>query len=139
MADEGLVLFYSSARPADASDAPGDHELYSSPWQGGAFQAGTQLSGINTTANEGQPNVRLDGREIFFWSDRAGGVGAADIYSSTKKWFAQTWGTPQNLGPNVNSGGAETRPSLSLDGRTLYVGSTRAGGEGQADIYVNTR
>ncbi len=139
MVGEGLVLFYSSARPADASDAPGDHDLYSSLWQGGAFQAGTQLSGINTTANEGQPNVRVDGREIFFWSDRAGTLGAADIYSSTKKWFATTWGTPQNLGPNVNSPLAETRPSLSLDGRILYFGSTRVGGEGQADIYVSTR
>jgi Tol biopolymer transport system component len=142
MVDEGLMLFYSSARPTDASDAPGDHDLYASPWHDGAFQAGTQLSGINTTASEGQPNVRVDGREIFFWSDRAGGVGAADIYSSTKKWFATTWGTPQNLGLNVNSPAAETRPSLSLDGRTLYFGSTRAGGEGvppTADIYVTTR
>ncbi|MEX1124051.1 MAG: hypothetical protein WEE53_00155, partial [Acidimicrobiia bacterium] len=68
MVGEGLRLFYSSARPADANDAPGDHDLYSSPWQNGAFQAGTQLAGINTTANEGQPNVRVDGREIFFWS-----------------------------------------------------------------------
>jgi len=139
MAGEGLVLFYSSARPADASDAPGDHDLYSSPWRRGAFQAGTQLSGINTTANEAQPNVRLDGREIFFWSDRAGTLGMADIYSSTKKWSADTWATPQNLGPNVNSDLAETRPSLSLDGRTLYFGSTRVGGEGQADIYVTRR
>jgi Tol biopolymer transport system component len=40
----------------------------------------------------------------------------------------------------VNSGnGAETRPSLSWDGTTLYFGSNRAGGEGNTDHYVTTR
>jgi hypothetical protein len=34
---------------------------------------------------------------------------------------------------------AETRPSPSWDGTTLYFGSTRPGGEGMADIYVVTR
>jgi Tol biopolymer transport system component len=140
MLGQGLMLFYSSARPADATDAPGDHDLYSSPWQGGAFRAGSQLAGINTTANEGQPNVRVDGREIFFWSDRPGGVGAADIYHSTKRLFATTWGAPQNLGPSVNSPAGESRPSLSLDGRTLYFGTTRDSGiAGVSDVYVTTR
>jgi hypothetical protein len=50
------------------------------------------------------------------------------------------WSTPLNLGPNVNSTtGAETRPSLSWDGTTLYFGSTRSGGDGMADHYVTTR
>jgi hypothetical protein len=40
----------------------------------------------------------------------------------------------------VNSAaGAETRPSLSWDGTTLYFGSTRPGGEGSTDHYVTTR
>jgi hypothetical protein len=41
----------------------------------------------------------------------------------------------------VNSPAAETRPSLSWDGMTLYFGSTRSGGgaEGDADHYVTTR
>jgi Tol biopolymer transport system component len=135
-----LVLFYSSARPADATDAAGDHDLYSSKWRNGAFQAGTQLAGINTTANEGQPNVRKDGREIFFWSDRVGTLGAADIYSSTRKKHSNTWSTPQNLGPNVNSSAAETRPSLSSNGKTLYFGTTRdAGGQPLGDVYVTKR
>jgi Tol biopolymer transport system component len=137
MPGHGLMLFYSSARPLNSNDAAGDHDLYASPWRHGKFVAGKALSGINTTANEGQPNLRVDGREIFFWSDRAGGEGAADIYSSTKKKFAKTWGTPRNLGPDVNSPAAETRPSLSSNAKTLYFGSTRVGG--QSDIYVTTR
>jgi hypothetical protein len=34
---------------------------------------------------------------------------------------------------------ADTRPSLSWDGGTLYFGSGRAGGEGDSDLYVTTR
>jgi hypothetical protein len=44
-----------------------------------------------------------------------------------------------NLGPGVNSISAETRPSLSFDGMTLYFGSSRIGGFGSSDIYVTTR
>lgn len=137
MPGKGLVLFYSSARPANSSDAAGDHDLYYSPWRKGAFRAGVPLTSINTTANEGQPNVRKDGKEIFFWSDRPGTLGMADIYSSSLK--KHSWSTPKNLGPNVNSDLAETRPSLSSDGRTLYFGSSKAGGEGLGDIYVTKR
>ncbi len=137
MPGEGPVLFYSSARPADSNDAPGDHDVYSSPMRGGVYGAGIALSSINTAANEGQPHVRRDGRELFFWSDRTGGIGGPDIYSATRLSVTGSWGTPQNLGPNVNSAAGETRPSLSWDGSTLYFGSTRVGA--QSDIYVATR
>lgn len=137
IAGQGPTLFYSSARPLDELDTAGDHDLYASPRVGGLYQAGVPLSEINTSANEGQPNVRRDGQELFFWSDRAGGEGLADIYSSSKDSPLGAWGTPQNLGPNVNSGFSETRPSLSWDGTTLYFGSTRVGG--QSDVYVTTR
>lgn len=130
------ALFYSSARPADAADTPGDHDLYSSPLVGGVYGAGEQVPGINTTANEGQPNVRSDGKEIVFWSDRVGGVGGPDIYSTTMT-KSGSWRTPVNLGPNVNSEFGETRPSLSKNGKTLYFGSTRNGG--QSDVFVSTR
>lgn len=137
MPADGPVLFYSSARPADSTDSPGDHDLYYSPLHGGVYGAGTALSSVNTSANEGQPNLRRDGQELFFWSDRTGGQGGADIYSVTRQSVTGSWGTPLNLGPNVNSAAGETRPSLSWDGTILYFGSTRVGG--QSDVYVTTR
>ena len=63
----------------------------------------------------------------------------ADIYAATRAKTSGTWSAPVNLGSNVNSPLAETRPSLSWDGTTLYFGSTRPGGEGMIDIYVTTR
>ncbi len=138
IASQGPVLFYSSARPLNGADTAGDHDLYVSPRDGGVYRAGIPLSEINTNANEGQPNVRRDGQELFFWSDRTGGEGGPDIYSSSKESPLGAWGTPQNLGPNVNSALGETRPSLSWDGTTLYFGSTRVVGA-QSDVYVTKR
>ena len=131
----GPVLFYSSARALDASDTAGDHDLYMSTSHGGVYQAGTAIPGVNTTSQDGQPNVRRDGLELFFYSDRPGAAGN-DIYSASRSSVFDAWGTPVNLGPAVNSAGAESRPSLSWDGTTLYFGSTRAG---SSDIYVTTR
>ena len=58
---------------------------------------------------------------------------------ATRERAHTSWSTPENLGPSVNSAAAETRPSLSTDGATLYFGSTRAGGDGMSDVYVPTR
>jgi hypothetical protein len=131
----GPVLFYSSTRPADAADVPGDHDIYMSTFRGGLYGAGELVAGLNTEYQDGQPNVRRDGLEIFFYSDRPGADGN-DIYSASRASVFDDWSEPVNLGPAVNSGAAETRPSLSWDGRTLYFGSTRAG---SSDIYVTTR
>ena len=142
----GKVLYFSSARPGGfAADAPGaaagDSDLYASEREGGGSFAAPQLvAGVNTAFEDGQPNLRRDGRELFFFSTRPGTLGLADIYAATRASASDAWSAPVNLGPEVNSpNGAETRPSLSWDGTTLYFGSTRPGGEGAADHYVTTR
>lgn len=133
----GPVLYFSSAQPSNPADTPGDHDLYVSQRQGRVYGAPAQLAGINTPDfHEGQPNVRRDGLEIFFYSNRPGGSGGNDIYSSLRGSTADAWPLPVNLGPAVNSAGSETRPSLAWEGSTLYFGSTRAGSN---DIYATTR
>ena len=49
------------------------------------------------------------------------------------------WGTPQNLGPNVNSAATDQCPHLSPDGHTLIFASNRPGGVGGHDLYVSRR
>ena len=131
---DGPVLYFSSTRS-------GGGDLFRSESHGGVFGPASPIAELNdSTANDGQPNLRRDGLEIFFFSTRAGTLGMADLYSATRESASDPWSAPVNLGPNVNSAdGAETRPSLSWDGTTLYFGSTRPGGEGNADHYVTTR
>jgi hypothetical protein len=83
--------------------------------------------------------VRRDGLEIFFFSNRPGTLGGTDIYAATRNNARSSWGAPENLGPHVNTPAAESRPSLSWDGTVLYFGSTRPGGDGDADTYVSYR
>jgi len=133
---DGRVLYFSSARPANMADTAGDHDIYVSDFVGGVYGAPALVPVINTTEfHEGQPNVRRDALEIFFYSNRPGSQGN-DIYSAIRASAHDQWGLPVNLGPAVNSAAAETRPSLSWDGSTLYFGTTR---EGTADVYVTTR
>lgn len=130
---EGPVLYFSSTRS-------GAGDVFRSVSHGGVFGPAVALDGVNsTTANDGQPNLRRDGLELFFFSTRPGGLGGPDLYSASRDSTSDAWSTPANLGPLVNSTAADTRPSLSWDGTTLYFGSTRAGGEGDSDHYVTTR
>jgi WD40 repeat protein len=50
--------------------------------------------------------------------------------------FSQ-WSEPVNLGPTINSPFAETAPTLSKDGRSLYFSSTRPCGAGDATLDLN--
>lgn len=127
---EGPVLYLSSTRA-------GTMDIYLSESHGGAFGPAEALSELNTSAADGHPNVRRDGLEIFFFSNRAGSQGN-DIYSATRASTSAPWAMPVNLGPNVNSPAAETRPSLSWDGTTLYFGSTRIVAD-DSDHYMTTR
>lgn len=140
----GLVLYFSSNRPGGFSEEPegalvGDADLYMSRSRGGVFGSTALVPDVNTAAEDSQPNLSRHALEIYFFSTRPGTLGMADIYVATREKASQSWSTPVNLGPNVNSADAETRPSLSWDGTTLYFGSTRPGGEGSSDLYISTR
>lgn len=127
----GPTLYFSSARA-------GSMDIYRSDSHGDVFGSASPVAELNTAAADGHPNLRRDGLEIFFFSNRAGAQGN-DIYTATRASISDPWSTPVNLGPGVNSDASETRPSLSWDGTTLYFGSNRAGGEGDSDHYVTTR
>ena len=115
-------------------------EIFVSTRQGSSrFGTATAVTELNdATANDIQPNVRDDGLEVVFTSNRSGTVGGQDLWSATRAQIGDSWSSPVNLGSAVNSGAAETRPSLSRDGKQLLFGRA-PGPEGSSDIYVTTR
>ncbi len=86
------------------------------------------------------PTVRVDGREIVFWSTRPGGVGLADLWVATRQSPNDTWSKPTNLAA-LNTPGPDLTPSLSLDGRTLFfaAGANARESLGFQDIWMSTR
>jgi hypothetical protein len=103
------------------------------------FGPAAAVAALNeSSANDIQPNVRKDGLEIVFSSNRAGGVGAQDIWVATRTSVAASWSAPVNLGTAVNTAASETRPSLSRKALALLFGRAPAP-EGMSDIYIATR
>jgi hypothetical protein len=127
-------LFFSRS----SATVPGD--LFVSTDWGDGFSDAAPVSELNSAGNDIQPNVRKDGREIVFSSNHAhpGAQGTQDLYSATRASTADPWGPPVNLGPEINTAAAESRPSLSWDARTLLFGRA-PGPEGSSDIYMSTR
>lgn len=132
-------LYYSRSSATVAGD------LFVSDRHGQGFGPGSTIAELNDAgANDIQPNVRKDGREIVFSSNRSGGQGGQDIWAATRASVNDAWSAPFNLGSNVNTGLGESRPSLSSDGHELLFGragpsGTGEGGTGASDIYVTTR
>lgn len=126
-------LYFSSTRSGGLGD------IYVSAFIGAAFGAPVLVPGLNTVHNDSRPNLRRDGLEIFFDSDRPGGVGGIDLWTSSRASTSDPWQAPTNLGGAVNSSANDLRASLSWNGNTLYFGSTRSGGEGSQDLYRATR
>ena len=103
--------------------------------------SGTDLGSLrpfkynDPTFDVGQPSISKDGRYIFFASDMPGGSGGSDLYYC--ELIKGEWSSPVNLGPKVNSTGAENYPFMHPSGK-LYFTSDRPGGIGKLDVYVTS-
>lgn len=130
------VLYFSRTAPGTNA-----HDIYFSVDYGPAELA---PGGVNSPASDARPNVRKDGREIVWDSNRQGN-GNQDVWIASRASTSEPWGPARHLTEVSSPTGMDTRASLSWDGTFLLVGSTRpqdAAGrpnEGQADIYVSTR
>ena len=138
------VFSFSSTRPGgfDEDVGPaGDSDIYFSADFGPAQLA----PNLNTEFVDLRPNVRHDGLEIVFDSNRLNGHGGQDISTAVRESTDDVWSTPVNLGPVVNSSANETRASLSWDGTTMVFGSNGPESEPSptggpsTDIYVTMR
>jgi len=108
--------------------------------QGATIGEAEPVAELNLLAiNDAAVSIRHDGKEIFFWSNRAGGLGGLDIWTSTRSNVHSPWPTPVNAGAPINTSANDLTPSLSFDGLTMVFASTRAGGLGGNDLYFSTR
>ena len=133
----GAALYFSSNRT-------GNSDIYASAvLADGSFAPAQPVPGLNTIVEDARPNLRRDGLEIVFDSNRShpGALGSQDIYVAVRASVDDPWGEPVPLGPDVNSAASETRATLSWDAQSLYFGSNRlVGGVSKAgDIYLSTR
>jgi OOP family OmpA-OmpF porin len=81
---------------------------------------------VNGPRAEFSPSISTDGLSLYFASNRDGDLGSIDIWVSTRRGATDAWGSPRNLGRNVNAVGAMTlAPFITADNRALYFMSAR--------------
>ncbi len=100
------------------------------------------VESLSSDYDDFMPNVRIGVTglaEVVFNSNRptwgrndAPAEGGQDVYSAITWNVDGRWSSPVNLGPNVNTPGAETRATLSDDGKRLHFGR-------DGDIFVSER
>ncbi len=87
----------------------------------------------STEYSVGHPALSADGQALYFISDMPGGYGETDVYVSYKS--GESWGQPENLGPEINTEGKEMFPYIAEDG-SLYFSSDALPGLGGLDVFA---
>ena len=142
---DGHVLYFASDR--QTPEAQGSMDIYAARrhdkrdnlnW----FAPENLGSGVNSAASDAGPAYFADDATgavmLSFGSNRPGGVGGLDIYTSLRLPDG-TFG-PAAIVPVVNTTFNDQRPAIRRDGLELIFDSTRTlGSVGGTDLWVATR
>jgi outer membrane protein OmpA-like peptidoglycan-associated protein/tetratricopeptide (TPR) repeat protein len=113
-----------------------DGDILVSEYSGGRWNPSKSIGKpVNSKFFESHASLAPDGKTLYFTSNRTGGIGGMDIYTS-KQAETGEWSTPVNLGSSINTALNEESPFICNDGKTLYFcsqGHTTIGGY---DIFV---
>lgn len=105
-----------------------------------AWETPQNLSELNTSSDEFGPSIFISptgAPVLFFTSDRPGGLGGTDIYTSTLQANGK-FSSPAVV-RELSSSGTDSWPMVRPDGLEMFLTSNRAGGLGGNDLWVSTR
>ena len=127
--EEQKRLYFSSNRPG----GQGGYDLYYVTWDADMnFTEPVNLgAGINSEANE-RDGFRY-GNEFYFASDRKGGFGGLDVYTSSLQ--GNSFGAVSNMGQPINSV-SDDFGFIKYGPTEAYLASDRVGGKGFDDLYT---
>ena len=110
-------------------------KIYASVNAGGEWLKAVELPFNSDAYSTGHPTVSLDGERMYFVSNMEGGYGGTDIYVAHRE--GDSWGTPENLGSDINTEGDEMFPFVAADG-ALFFASNGHAGLGGLDIFTSS-
>ena len=104
--------------------AGGNYDLYVSYLnKKGDWTKQVPIDEVNSAYNDKGPEFSSDGKFLYFYSDRPGGMGGYDIWYSFRD--GDRWSRPQNLGKFINTTSNEIDPAVSPDREELLFASDR--------------
>ena len=110
-------------------------DVFESVLTGTAWSTPERLNkNINTDGHESSSSYTPDGNTIYFVSDKEGGLGGRDIYTSTKTLKGK-WGEAVNLGSIINTTEDEEGIFVHPDGKTIYFSSKGHETMGGYDVF----
>ena len=116
----------------------GGGDIFVSHLQGTVWSKPEKLNkNINSDNRETTVTESFDGKMIYFISNKPGGLGFGDIYTSTKD-AKGNWGPSTNVGQPLNTKYAEEGLFMIPDGKTMYFSSKGYGSMGGYDIFKTT-
>ena len=110
--------------------------LYMARKQGSTWGESSRLPFSTDTVTFLHPSLSSDGKVLYFSSNMSGGYGKADIWMCSFDVKTNAWGQPKNMGPTINTEGNEVFPTISDDGKKLYLSSDYHPGLGGLDMFV---
>lgn len=119
-------------------DDNGDGNIYSTTLNGDTWSTPIKLNeNINSKYWEPSAFISADGHTIYFVSDRPGGFGGRDIYTSEKGENGE-WGKAKNMGNVINTQYDEDAPFIHPDGVTLFFSSNGHKTMGGFDVFYTS-
>ncbi|RXQ88119.1 hypothetical protein EO244_15375 [Ancylomarina salipaludis] len=128
---ETNVMYFTSSRNPDEKDS--GTKIYSITMQGDEWIGLKKVDLVPDSISVGHPSISSDGETMYFVSDMAGGYGGNDIWMVKSE--GGSWGSPINMGSDINTAGDELFPYIRDNGM-LYFASDRLDGMGGLDLYV---
>jgi len=137
---DGAVFFFNDSTIIFSSRIDGGYggsDLYVAQYSKGQWSAPQNLGEeVNSAYDETSPFLALDGRTLYFSSNKIHGAGGFDIYKTFFDDVKKQWITPQNLGFPINSPKDDLNFRLTTDGSQGFFSSSRIEGMGGKDIYT---
>lgn len=137
--DASVGLFNDGRTMIIYRDDNGTGDLFESKRVGDKWTEPTSMGpNVDSPDNETSAWYSFDRQQLFFSSDREGGLGGLDIWVSRWDSTANTWGEAHNLGPAVNTSDDEDGVFVHPDGRTIFFSSKGHNTMGGYDVFRST-
>ncbi len=125
-----LSLWFHSDRNGSADIFAATRSMVGVP-----FGVAAPVAAVNLPAPSNEAHAYLRANELWFVSDRPGGV-PYDIFVSVRS--GSVFGAPTRV-TELNSTANDFQPQPSEDGLTVVFASDRAGGLGKTDLWIAKR
>lgn len=134
--DQNFIVFTrnngSKGKSAKSSEGVRKLKLYSAVFRGSKWHDITELPFNSSEYSVGHPAFSPDDQKLYFVSDMPGGYGGTDLY--VVEFKNGNWGTPVNMGKELNTEGNEMFPYVDAAGN-LYFASDGHPGLGGLDVF----